>query len=199
MEPSCTVRRQEALPGPRSRKQPNLDNSSNIVIVTLALGVAAFCLIALFGLLPLGIQTNQSSTSQTAAASALSSVFADLRATPKTSLTSPQYDITFGTAKFLYFDGEGRAVTPTDPNATPSYRVTITFPASPVGDDTAGDPLTGTTTTMIEYSGGWAVGLENIDPARPSPSPSIPSPFPPPRRLLICRPLPLPRYPPTRC
>lgn len=114
-------------------RQSHFSAGFSLVEVTLALGVAAFCLIALFGLLPLGIQTNQSSTSQTAAASALSSVFADLRATPKTSLTSPQYDIMFGTAKFLYFDGEGRAVTPTDPNATPHYRVTITFPASPVG------------------------------------------------------------------
>lgn len=114
-------------------RQSHFSAGFSLVEVTLALGVAAFCLIALFGLLPLGIQTNQSSTSQTAAASALSSVFADLRATPKTSLTSPQYDITFGTAKFLYFDGEGRAVTPTDPNATPRYRVTITFPTSPVG------------------------------------------------------------------
>jgi uncharacterized protein (TIGR02598 family) len=105
----------------------------SLVEVTLALGVAAFRLIALFGLLPLGVQTNQSSISQTAAASVLWSVVADLRATPKTSLTSPEYDITFGTAKFLYFDGEGRSVTPMDPNATPRYRVTITFPASPVG------------------------------------------------------------------
>jgi hypothetical protein len=44
-------------------------------------------------------------------------------------------------------------------------------------DDTAADPLTNTTTTMIEFSGGWAVGLENLDPARASPSPA-PSPFP---------------------
>jgi hypothetical protein len=45
-------------------------------------------------------------------------------------------------------------------------------------DDSAlADPATGTTTTMIEYNGGWAMGLENIDPARPSPSPQ-PSPFP---------------------
>ena len=65
--------------------------------------------------------------------SVLSSVVADLRATPETSLTSPQYHIMFGTAKLLYFDGEGRAVTPTDPNATPRYPVTITFPGSPVG------------------------------------------------------------------
>jgi hypothetical protein len=63
----------------------------------------------------------------------LSSVVADLRATPKTSLTSRQYEITVGTAKVLYFDGEGRAVTPADPNANPRYRLTVTFPSSPAG------------------------------------------------------------------
>ena len=48
-------------------------------------------------------------------------------------------------------------------------------------DDTSADPTTGTTTTMIEYNGGWAFGLENTDPARPSPSPMpTVSPFPPP-------------------
>jgi uncharacterized protein (TIGR02598 family) len=105
----------------------------SLVEVTLALGIAAFCLIGLFGLLPLGVQTNQSSISQTAAASVLSSVVADLRATPKTSLTSLQYEITFGAAKILYFDGEGRVVVPANANAAPRYRVTITFPPSPVG------------------------------------------------------------------
>lgn len=44
-------------------------------------------------------------------------------------------------------------------------------------DDTAADPLTGITTTMIEYGGGWAFGLENTDPGRPAASPS---PFPTP-------------------
>lgn len=105
----------------------------SLVEVTLALGVTAFCLIALFGLLPLGVQINQSSISQTAAAAVLSSVVADLRATPKTSLTSRQYEITFGTTKVLYFDGNGRAVTPADSNTTPRYRVMITFPVSPAG------------------------------------------------------------------
>jgi uncharacterized protein (TIGR02598 family) len=115
------------------KSRRHLSAGFSLVEVTLALGLAAFCLIALFGLLPLGVQTNQSSISQTAAASVLSSVVADLRATPRTSLTSPQYDITFGTAKSLYFDSEGRAVTPTDANAIPRYRVTITFPPSPAG------------------------------------------------------------------
>jgi uncharacterized protein (TIGR02598 family) len=104
-----------------------------LVETTLALGVAAFCLIALFGLLPLGIQTNQSSISQTAAASVLSSVVADFRATPKTSLTSPLYGITIGTPKLLYFDDEGRSVDPTDPNSSARYRLTISFPASSAG------------------------------------------------------------------
>lgn len=115
-----------------NRRIPFLAGFS-LVEVTLALGVAAFCLLALFGLLPLGLQANQNSVSQTAAASVLSSVIADLRVTPKTSPSSSQYDITFGEAKSLYFDIEGRAVTPTDPNATPRYRVTISFPAGPAG------------------------------------------------------------------
>jgi uncharacterized protein (TIGR02598 family) len=102
----------------------------SLVEVTLALGVAAFCLIALFGLLPLGVKTNQNSISQTAAAAMLSSVMTDLRATPKTSLTSRQYEITLGTPKVLYFDGEGRAVSPADPNASPRYRLTVTFPSN---------------------------------------------------------------------
>lgn len=62
-------------------------------------------------------------------------------------------------------------------------------------DDTAADPITGTTTTMIEYSGGWALGLENKDPARPSPSPSpVPSPFPPPAGMLPTPPPAIPTY-----
>jgi uncharacterized protein (TIGR02598 family) len=105
----------------------------SLVETTLALGVAGFCVIALFGLLPVGIQANQSAISQTAAASVLSSIVADLRATPKTRLTSSQYEITFGTPKLLYVDGEGRAVVPADPNASPRYRVTIEFPLSPAG------------------------------------------------------------------
>lgn len=105
----------------------------SLVEVTLALGVAAFCLIAIFGLLPLGIQSNQNAISQTAAASVLSSVVADLRATPKVNPNSPLYDITFGTAKLLYFDGQGRSVSPTDLSASPRYRVTITFHPSSAG------------------------------------------------------------------
>lgn len=114
-------------------RRVNCSAGFSLVEVTLALGIAAFCLITLFGLLPLGVKTNQSSISQTAAAAVLSSVMADLRATPKTNPTSRQYEITVGTPRILYFDGEGRAVTPADPNASPRYRLTITFPPNPAG------------------------------------------------------------------
>ena len=57
----------------------------SLVEVTLALGVAAFCLIAVFGLIPVGVQTNRNATSQTAATNIIALVVADLRATPKTA------------------------------------------------------------------------------------------------------------------
>jgi type II secretory pathway pseudopilin PulG len=70
----------------------------SLVEVTLALGVAAFCLIAVFGLMPVGVQTNRNATSQSAATNILASVIADLHATPLTTppgsaTTSPQYQI----------------------------------------------------------------------------------------------------------
>ena len=83
------------------RRHPDFSGGFSLLEVTIALGIAAFCLITLLGLLPLGMQTNQSAISQTAAASVLSSVVADLRATPKANPTSPQYDIMFGTEKLL--------------------------------------------------------------------------------------------------
>src|SRR5436190_22674308 len=97
----------------------------SLVEVTLALGIAGFCLIALMGLLPMGIKTNQTSFSQTAAATILSDVVADMRAAGKNA-TSAQYQITFLTRKDLYFDSEGGFNTALQTNSR--YRVVITFP-----------------------------------------------------------------------
>lgn len=98
----------------------------SLVEIVLALGVGAFCLIAVFGLLPVGIQTNRNATSQTAATARLASVIADLRATPASSVTSTQYQITFGVSKTLYFDGAGQFATSLGPSS--KYRVDISFP-----------------------------------------------------------------------
>ena len=114
--------------------------------VTLALGIAAFCLIAVFGLLPVGMTSNQISTEQTTAASLVTAVAADLRATLLTSGTSSIYKIEIpasgGTAnspQHLYFDVGGapdKSATLSNPapyNATSSiFRVSVAFypPAS---------------------------------------------------------------------
>src|SRR6266436_4191018 len=100
----------------------------SLVELTLAIGVAAFCLIAVFGLVPVGVQTNRNATSQTTATNIIAGVVSDLRATPKTTITSAQYQITFGTAKTLYFDGAGQATTSPGPNSR--YRLVVSFPAS---------------------------------------------------------------------
>jgi uncharacterized protein (TIGR02598 family) len=104
----------------------------SLIEVTLALGVAAFCLIAVFGLMPIGVQTSRNATSQTDANNIIAAVVADLRATPKTSTTSAQFGILFGQAKDLYFDSTG-GFTPGSPDANSRYHVNITFQTSPTG------------------------------------------------------------------
>src|SRR5439155_19959726 len=80
----------------------------SLVEVTLAIGVAAFCLLAVFGLVRIGVQTNRNATSQTAAANIMAAVVADLRGTPTSSTISAQFGITFGTCEKLYFNSEGQ-------------------------------------------------------------------------------------------
>ena len=117
----------------------------SLIEVTLALGIGAFCLIAVMGLIPIGVLTNRNATSQTRATNIMAAVMADLRATPRANNTSSQFAITFGTAKTLYFNSEGEAscdlagsqradcVSAWSPAIQTRYRVTITFPTSPSG------------------------------------------------------------------
>src|SRR5437667_3168055 len=98
----------------------------SLVEVTLALGIAAFCLIAVFGLMPIGVQTNRNATSQTAAANIMAAVVADLRGTPKANTISAQFGITFGTNPSpLYFDGSGQFTTSLGANSR--YQLNVTW------------------------------------------------------------------------
>ncbi len=71
----------------------------SLVEVTLALGLTSFCLVAIFGLLPVGLNNNKNSIQQTAASAIISAVVSDLYATPVTTpargaaTTSVQYKI----------------------------------------------------------------------------------------------------------
>ena len=95
----------------------------SLVELTLALGVVAFCLIAVFGLMPVGVQTNRNATSQTRATNIAAVVVADLRGTPKANNTSPQFSITFGNNRTLYFDGSGQFTTLLGANS--QYRLDV--------------------------------------------------------------------------
>lgn len=105
----------------------------SLVEITLALGIAAFCLIAVFGLMPVGMQTNRNATSQTIATNIIAAVIADLRATPKENNTSSQFGIPFGTsAPPLYFDDTGQFAISLRGNSR--YQLNITWnPSAFVG------------------------------------------------------------------
>jgi hypothetical protein len=54
-----------------------------------------------------------------------------LRTTPAAATTSPQFAITFGTDKTLYFDASGQAAASLGPDSR--YRLNITWNSAPTG------------------------------------------------------------------
>jgi len=111
----------------------------SLVEVSLALGITAFCLVTLFGLLPVGLTSNQNAIEQTAAAGVATGILSDLRVTPSTSGTSARYGIgipSSGTVThtlFLRDDGTGAGDqdADVDPSKNPRYRATIVFTVPP--------------------------------------------------------------------
>jgi uncharacterized protein (TIGR02598 family) len=111
----------------------------SLVELTLALGIAAFCLIAVFGLMPIGVQTNRNATSQTAATHIISSVFADVRTAARATASatpSPLYQIIIPardapntTPQTRYFDSTGQFTMFLNTNSR--YQLNVTFPANP--------------------------------------------------------------------
>jgi uncharacterized protein (TIGR02598 family) len=104
----------------------------SLVEVTLALGIAGFSLVAILGLMPVGVQTNRNATSQTAATNIMAAVVSDLRATPKTSDTSTQFGIaglnTGANPPPLYFDSAGQVSTSLTANSR--YQLNVTWSGS---------------------------------------------------------------------
>jgi uncharacterized protein (TIGR02598 family) len=105
----------------------------SLVEVALALGLAGFCLTAVLGLLPVGLNSNMASNSQTVATGIVAGVGADLRSTPITSGTTQLYGIRIpsnpvsasSVGASLYFTGDGQASTSLTSQAR--YRLTVTF------------------------------------------------------------------------
>lgn len=63
----------------------------SLVEVSLAIGVMAFCLLALFALLPVGMRTNHAATEQTGAALVATNVQSDLLGVEKGKWVSTRY------------------------------------------------------------------------------------------------------------
>ena len=107
-----------------------------LIEVTLALAVTAFCLSALFALLPIGLQSNQAAVQETAANGILSTVITDLRATPAQSGATQQFliPITTGTTT-LFFDGESRFSNSIETQS--SYRLTVSMQIPRAGNRAA--------------------------------------------------------------
>ena len=61
----------------------------SLVEVVIAIGIAAFCLVTMLGLIPSGMKAVNATTEQTAATAIISEVMTDLRDTPVGSNTSP--------------------------------------------------------------------------------------------------------------
>ena len=105
----------------------------SLVELTFVIGIAAFCLLAVFGLVPIGVQTNRNATSQTAATNILSSVVSDIRASPPGQAASAKYLINRSklSTTTLYFDGQGQATTLRGANSR--YRLYVQIANNPFG------------------------------------------------------------------
>lgn len=136
------------------------DCGFSLVEVTLALGVAAVSLLAIFALLPVGLKTNQLATEQRASTDILSAVVADLRTTsvtnprggatasPRFAISIPANPVSSVTTVTLFFNTEGRCSTDLEGSTKPDgsswdpplqarYRATITFVPKGAGARTA--------------------------------------------------------------
>jgi uncharacterized protein (TIGR02598 family) len=103
----------------------------SLVEVTLALGVAAFCLVSVFALVPTAFNIQAESIGETGSIVIAAAIESDLRATPNGASNSPQFSIPIGTTTTLYFSNEGRSSVSL--NGESRYRSTITFPPNPAG------------------------------------------------------------------
>jgi len=108
----------------------------SLVELTLALGVAAFCFLAVFGLLPVGLKTQQLAIEQTVTTQIVSAVIADLRNSHGAATSSSLFGISIpgnssSSSSTIFFDSQGRFSTALDANSR--YRLTITFTPNSAG------------------------------------------------------------------
>ena len=154
----------------------------SLVELTLALGIAALCLVTVFALVPIAVLTNRNATSQTAATNIAALAVADLRAAktaspmlaiamPTDPTSSPQFvppnvvpcsgGQTSNTSQIRYFDSQGQSTFSI--TSTSLYRLIVTFVKN----------TTATATTGATYVNVRVTWPAPIDPCAIMPSGSV--------------------------
>ncbi len=87
----------------------------SLVEVTLALGIAGFCLVAMMGLIPAGMRNAATASEQTMTVGILGSVISDLKGTPAATNASPRFGIPIpqpgnSASNTIYFSEDGQNV-----------------------------------------------------------------------------------------
>jgi uncharacterized protein (TIGR02598 family) len=136
----------------------------SLVEVTLALGIAGFCLITVFALLPVALKTQQASIQQTTANTIASQIVADLSAALRLppGLQSKQFNLhghwaEAQTPDVLYFTKDGTFV-PGSTNQNPApvtavFRATVTYLRPPTETTSLAD-ITVTWPAQVDPSAG---------------------------------------------
>ena len=147
----CTVPHQVVLSHFRRRpscalRYPISSNSYafSLVEVVIAIGIASFCLVTMMGLIPVGVKSVRSTTSQTIASQLLEAISLDLRSTPLGSNSSPSYAVTLpasgtascATSMTLYLDENG-GTNASSLNLNSQYRATLYLSNSSIFSTTA--------------------------------------------------------------
>ena len=145
----------------------------SLVELTLAIGVAAFCLLAVMGLLPAALKTQHASIQQTTASEVLSEFAADLRASVRyppgldDKLDCQRRNIRshwcrVGRPDTIYFTNEGWQTGGLTPGSTPSdavFRLTLTYLMPPTE-----------TTSLANITVTWPA---TVDPSNGTPEGSV--------------------------
>ena|SRR5438067_3097803 len=146
----------------------------SLVEITLALGVAAFALLAILGMLPVSLKTQQASVNQTKANSIISQIAADLRADlrlPPGQASKEGTDgfglhghwLTMSVPDTLYFTNNGKQSGTAYPSPAPSpaadavFRATITYLFPPTQSTSIAD-ITVTWPAAVDPGNGTPAG-----------------------------------------
>lgn len=115
----------------------------SLVEVVIALGVVGFAIVAILGVVPIGLQTSHSSQDETRAAQVAQAIFSSLSSQAQTQFNSvqlkpndnstiPSFDFTSSTTTLLYADNDGKL---SANSAGAVYSISVVTNSSPTGFD----------------------------------------------------------------